>query len=57
MSLPRYNLEFVPVDGEEKQLLWQSQKQVVALFLSMKNGDDLVIHRTDSDAEPGCLYP
>lgn len=57
MGKPRYNVEFVPVEGEERQLLWQTQKQVAALLLSMKNGDDLVIHRTDTDAEPGVLYP
>ena len=57
MTNARYNVEYVPVEGDEKQLLWQTQGQVLSLFRKMGNGDDLVIHRTDQDAVEGALYP
>lgn len=56
-GLPRYNIEFYRVEtGEETQHLWLSQRQVVGFVRQMENGDDLVIHRTDTDAEPGVIY-
>ena len=52
----RFDLEYIPVEGDEERLLWQTQPQVMAVIRRMANGDDLTVHRTDNDAQEGHLY-
>lgn len=56
MSGERYNAEVSCTDGEVIQELWITRSRVDWLISRLGNGDDLVLHRTDEDAEDGVIY-
>jgi hypothetical protein len=56
MSSARYDIDIPRAGGEVIQELWITRSRVDWLISRLGNGDDLVLHRTDEDAEDGVIY-
>lgn len=52
----RFDCEIVTGDGSEERY-WLTRAQVIAFLGTLKNGEDMTIHRTDEDADPEAIYP